>query len=142
VANVVFEVKEGRIRKFSGGFDYYLEKKDQSEVLLERKAPKIDALKQKQEEERALKKEEERRKKEEEKKRKSHNTAIGDKIKKLERKIENLNLESYAKARAMSDPKIFRDEETVKSYGRRLKDIEKEIEVLSIDIEALKKQLI
>jgi len=142
VANVVFEVKDGRIRKFSGDFDYYLEKKDEAEITLEPKKPRTDPLKQKQEEEKLRAKEEERKKKEEEKKRKAHNTAIGEKIKKLESKIENLNLESYAKARALSDPKIFRDEETVKSYGRRLKEIEKEIELLGVEIGAFKKQLI
>ena len=32
VANVVYEVKDSRVRKFPGNFDYYLEKKTQGEV--------------------------------------------------------------------------------------------------------------
>ncbi len=142
VANVVFEVKSGRIRKFPGAFDYYLEKKDQGEVLITKKKPAADPLKQKLEEEKQRLKEEEKKGKEEEKKRKAHNASIRDKIVKLEKKKEALQLESYAKARALSDPKFYRDEETARDYGRRMKEIEKSIAESDTEIKKLESEII
>ena len=142
VANMVFEVKGGRVKKFPGEFDYYLEKKDEGEVVLESRKPKLDPHKAKLEEEKAKKKEEEKKKKEEEKKRKIHNASIRGEITKLEAEKEKLELESYAKARALSDPKIFRDEDTVKEYGRRLKDIEKLVSGINLEIKKLEEQII
>lgn len=142
VANTVFEVKDGRIRKFPGEFDYYLEKKDQASLILEEHKPKINPQKAKAEEEKAKAKEEERKRKEEEKKRKAHNAGIRDEINKLEDKKEKLQLESYAKSRALSNPKIFRDEETARDYGRRLKEIEKIVSDLDLQIKGLESQII
>jgi ATP-binding cassette subfamily F protein 3 len=137
VANCVFEVKNGQIRKFSGNFDYYLEKKDDAEVVIRKQRPVLDPHKIKVEEERQKKKEEERRAKEEERKRKAHNSAIRVEIQKLEKDKEKLQIESYAKSRALSNPKIFRDETTAKDYGRRLKEIER----LILEIDAGSKKL-
>jgi ATP-binding cassette subfamily F protein 3 len=142
VANVVFEVKAGRIRKFPGTFDYYLEKKDQGEVIIEKKRPVIDLAKQKLEDERLKAREEEKKRKEEEKKRKAHNAAIRDQINKLVKKQEALQLESSAKARALSDPKIFREEETAREYGRRLKEIDKLIAEFDSQIKKLEGEMI
>ena len=136
VANVVFEVKNGKIRKFSGGFDYYLEKKDQEEVTIKSEL-RIAPHKTKQNEEKEMAKFEEKRKKEEEKKRKAHNAAIRIEITRLEKDKEKLQLENYAKARALSNPHIFRDEETAKNYGRRIKEIEKLISEIDIEIKNL-----
>jgi cyanate lyase len=59
------------------------------------------------------------------------------------RKRESLQLESYAKARALADPKIYRrDEEMVREYGQRLKQIEKEISVLDSEIVSLESQIL
>ena len=141
VANNVFEVKAGKIRKFPGTFDYYLEKRDTfNDLSLEHKlksAPRkqIDASKEKV-------KEEERLRKDEEKKRKVYNIAIRDKINKLEKKKETLEIESYAKARALSNPHFYRDEETAKEYGRRMKEIEKLIQEIGVEIKALETQII
>lgn len=143
VANVVYEVKDGRIRKFPGAFDYYLEKKDTAEALIEKPRQRIDPQKQKFEQERLKTREEEKLKKEEEKKRKSHNASVREGIIKLEKKIERLKLESYAKARALSDPKIYRrDDDMAAGYGRRLKEIEKEISEIDSQIKALEARII
>ncbi|MDD5519022.1 MAG: ABC-F family ATP-binding cassette domain-containing protein [Candidatus Omnitrophica bacterium] len=143
VANVVYEVKEGRIRKFPGSFDYYLEKKDTAEMLIERPRQRIDPQKQKLEQDRLKAKEEEKLRKEEEKKRKSINVSIRESITKLEKKKEKFQLESYAKARALSDPKIYRrDDDMARDYGRRLKEIEKDISGIDIQIKALEAQII
>jgi ATP-binding cassette subfamily F protein 3 len=142
VANTVFEVKDGRIRKFPGNFDYYLEKKDEGEVFLEKRRELLDPAKDKKEEERKRQKEEERLLREEEKKRKGHNASLRLKINKLEKDREILSLESYAKARALSNPRIFRDETTAREYGRRLKDIEKMILDINAQIKLIEEQII
>ncbi|MCX5709523.1 MAG: ABC-F family ATP-binding cassette domain-containing protein [Candidatus Omnitrophica bacterium] len=140
VANTVYEVKAGRIRKFPGEFDYYLDKKDTEEVIIDKKSkplhkPKVDEAKEKA-------KQEEKLRKEEEKKRKAHNASIREEIKKLENKKEKLDLESYAKSRALSNPKIFRDEDTARDYGRRLKEIEKLNTDIDAEIKALESKII
>lgn len=142
IANVVYEVKGGRVRKFPGGFDYYLEKKDQDEVIVNKAKPAPDARKIEMEEARLKAKEEERRRKEEEKKRKMHNAVIRDKINKLEKEKEKLELERYAKVRALSNPHIYRDENTAKEYGRRLKEIEKELVEIDKEINSLQSEII
>jgi len=143
VANVVYEVKDGRIRKFPGSFDYYLEKKDTAEVIIEKPRQKPDPQRQKLEQERLKVKEEERSKKEEEKQRKAHNAAVREEITKLGKKKEKLELESYAKARALSNPKIYqRDDDTARDYGRRLREIEKLIANIDLEIKGLEKEII
>ena len=128
VANVVFEVKEGRVRKFPGRFDYYLEVKDRPEYGQDgqpkKKAPDHRQMdKAKEAKYKAI--EEAKRKKDEERERKTHNSKLREKINKLQKKKDELQIESYAKVRALSEPNIYRrDEEMAKEYGRRLKEIE------------------
>jgi ATP-binding cassette, subfamily F, member 3 len=141
VANVVYEVKEGRVRKFSGNFDYYYEKKDQAPVSMPEHKARANVDRQKREEEKFKTKEAQRLAREEENIRKAHNSRIRQKIDKLQQEKEKLNLESYAKSRALSNPHIFRDEETAATYGRRLKEIDKEVQDLDIQIKELEKQI-
>jgi ATP-binding cassette subfamily F protein 3 len=142
IANVVFEVKNGKIKKFSGGFDYYLEKKDQAEEIVEKHKQKVNVKKAEADLAKEKAKEEEKKRKEEEKKRKARNAVIREGINKFEKKKEELQLESYAKARALSNPKIFRDEDTARAYGRRLKEIEKEITGLNDEIKRLEEKIL
>ena len=143
VANVVYEVKGGSVRKFPGSFDYYLEKKEQvSDTRIRRPVRQVSDEKMRQEEERARVKEEERLKREAERRRKAHNTSVRERINRLEKEKENILLESYAKSRALSDPHIFRDEETVRAYGRRLKEIEKEAAEIALKIQELEKEIL
>ncbi|MCX5694745.1 MAG: ABC-F family ATP-binding cassette domain-containing protein [Candidatus Omnitrophica bacterium] len=141
VANNVFEVKNGRIRKFPGTFDYYLEKRDTltdggNTVKSKPKLVKlVDDAKEKA-------KEEEQLRKSQEKKRKTNNSVIRDKINKILKKKQELELESYAKARALSNPHFYRDEETAKEYGRRMKEIEKLFQEMDVQIKALENQII
>ena len=141
VANNVFEVKNGRIRKFPGTFDYYLGKRDtltETEGSVNPKpkpAKPINEVKEKA-------KEEEQLRKSKEKKRKANNAVIRDKINKIVKKKEDLALESYAKARALSSPHFYRDEETAKEYGRRMKEIEKLLSEMDSQIKALENQII
>ncbi|TRZ96250.1 ABC transporter ATP-binding protein [bacterium] len=143
IANVVFEVKSGRVRKFPGSFDYYLEKKSTPEVLIEKKPrfqakselPKIDPAKEKAKQKEKLRKEEQCR-------RKVHNSELGARINKLKKEEDALELERYAKVRALSDSRIYRNEERAKEYGRRLKEIEKRILQIHQAIKQLEDQLI
>lgn len=141
VANNVFEVKEGRIRKFPGTFDYYLEKRDTFVDTEEVKKSKTISHKLVDEVTGKAKAEEHLRKAEE-KKRKANNSLIRDRINKLLKKKEELELESYAKARALSNPHFYRDEETAKEYGRRMKEIEKLNLEIDSQIKALENQII
>jgi len=141
LANVVYEVKNGQVRKFPGGFDYYLEKRESQDYIEVRKQKfKVDH--KKIDEEKLKAKEEERLRREDERKRKIYNSEIRGKINGFEKEKEKLNIESYAKSRALSNPHIFRDEETARTYGRRLKEIEKEIAELDEKIKALESQII
>jgi len=152
MANVVYEVTaaapnsaegSGRVRKFYGNFDYYLEKKKEAQGL------PLETVRNVKREERTEKeaarqrvKEEERLRKEEEKKRKAHNAAIGAKIQKLIKEKEELDLESYAKVRALSDSRIFAQPERAKEYGRRLKEIEQRLSRIDEEVKALESKIL
>jgi ATP-binding cassette subfamily F protein 3 len=142
IANTVFEVKNGRIRKFPGDFDYYLEKEDGNEVVVPASKPKTDVRKLEQEWLREKVKEEQRQCREEQRRRKSHNVAIREKINILEKEKEKLHLESYAKAHSLSNPRFYHDEERAKEYGRRLKEIEKRVAQIDSEIISLEKQIL
>ncbi|MDI6758648.1 MAG: ABC-F family ATP-binding cassette domain-containing protein [Candidatus Omnitrophota bacterium] len=147
IANMVFEVDRGLIRKFPDSFDYYLEKKDKREADAfvpadKAKRLEISVAKERAKEEEKLVKEKERFKKEEEAKRKASNFSLHEAIKKLGKEKENLRLESCAKVRALSNPHIYRDEETAKAYGRRMKEIEELILEANKKIKSLKEQII
>ena len=143
VANNVFEVKEGRVRKFPGNFDYYLEKNEKGEIFSDLpKKQKIKAEEKKRDEAKEKIKQRELERKAREKQRKIHNSLIGQKINNLKKEKDKLSLESYAKSRALSNPTIYRDEETVIRYGRRIKEIEKIIIEIDDEIKALNKQLL
>ncbi|MDO8747722.1 MAG: ABC-F family ATP-binding cassette domain-containing protein [Candidatus Omnitrophota bacterium] len=142
VANVVYEVRDSRVRKFPGNFDYYLEKKDKGEASLENNASRKAAGYSRPQEQRQANLEKEKQRKEEEKTRKAHNSALRESISKLEKDKEKLELESYAKVRALSNPHIFRDEDTAREYGRRLKEIEKLISDIQAKIKELESRVI
>ena len=140
LANVVFEVKEGRVRKFPGSFDYYLEKSKEDAATAEESRPRMKQPRPDENKERD--RESHRQKKEEEKNRKAQNASLRQKINKLNEEKERLQLESYAKARAMADPHIYRDEETAREYGRRLKEIEKRLSGIDAEIKEMEYQIV
>lgn len=143
MANVVYEVKTGRVRKFYGDFDYYLEKCQEDVLGGAGHAKKVivDSVKEEDRNARQKVKEEENRGKETERNRKTHNAAVGVKIQKLRKEQEELKLESYSKARALSDQRIYRDEGVVKEYGRRLKEIERLIIQIDEEVRQLEGEL-
>ena len=128
---------DGNARRFPGAFDYYLEKKDTAGmpaagVKTRAKAEETEASRAK---EKARQEEQARR--EEEKRRKAHNTELGNQISKLRKEKERLQLEHYAKARALSNPRIYHDEETARQYGRRIKEIEKRMNGIEAEIKTI-----
>jgi len=134
LANTVYEVKNGRVRKFPESFDYYLEKRDQGDNFSPSEKPKIKSPDKKKDEVKERQKQEEKEKREKERQRKIHNSLLGQQINALKRERERLELEQYAKVRALSNPKIYREEETVSEYGRRLKEIDKNIQEIDAQI--------
>jgi len=141
MANVVYEVKDGRVRKFYGGFDYYLEKRGQVSdggppASSGKKAPHPDH------DERLRVKEEQKKQREAERRRKSHNTRLGARIQDLELEQEELRLETSAKSRALSDPRTYADEKKAQAYGRRLKEIEARQAELAAETARFRSQLL
>ncbi len=138
IANVVYEVKEGRARKFSGDLDYYLEKKDSPEVVIKASAPTAvgDSAKQvKEKNQQALARQEE-------KERKFHNFEIKEKIKKLKAEKDRLNLEASAKKRAIENPRSYRDEHSLEEYMLRLEEIDQRVNQIGEEIRNLKKEML
>ncbi len=142
VANVVYEVKDGGVRKFFGNFDYYLEKRDRSLMEFEPKKPRPEGEKTRLQTERDRVRQEEKQKKEEERRRKAHNTALGSEIQKLKKEREGLELESYAKARALADPRTYANQTKARDYGQRLKEIELRCRQIDAEIADMEKKLV
>jgi ATP-binding cassette subfamily F protein 3 len=142
VANTVFEVKNGRVRKFPGSFDYYLDKKDHPEVLTDKPKPPVKLEQSRVELVREKARQDEKLRREKERNRKAHNAGLGAQIERLKKEKDKLELERYAKARALSDTRVYRNEERVKEYGRRLKEIERRIPQIHQAIKVLEGQLI
>ncbi|MDP1853303.1 MAG: ATP-binding cassette domain-containing protein [Candidatus Omnitrophota bacterium] len=141
VANTVFEVKDGRIREYPGNFDYYLEKKQELEKGQgEEKRLQLAAYHKKGTEIKTEQKKEKPEAREESKPR-IDTSLLRSKIKKLQQEEEGLKLERYAKARALSSPRIMREEETLKEYTLRLQAIDKRIIEVRVEIKQIKAQL-
>lgn len=143
LANVAYDVCSGQVKKYPGNFEYYLEKKGQERSFARAQddsgqSPKVDQNQKKAQDQ--LKAERQRQLLIE-KNIKTHNDAIKQKIDKLRNERDQLNLESYAKARALSDTRGYRDEETLKEYGRRLKEIQNRLVEVEKEIEALRQEL-
>ncbi len=139
VANTVYEVKDGRVRKFPGNFDYYLQKKDFAEdlTLISKRKPLPHEYKKNEDVSK-----EGIVKKEGDEEAVQNNKYIAGKINKLAKEREKLNLEMYAKRRALSESWIYREDETVKAYNLRLEEIEKRQEEIIQEIRRLKAQKI
>lgn len=139
VANIVYEVKSGRVRKFPGNFDYFLDKKKSSDEYIEGPVLKQSLVDDKEEEPKgkspvALQKETETQKK-------FYNFNIKEKIRKLKAEKDNLNLEASAKKRAIENPRSYRDNESLEEYIERLHEIERKISDINNEIRDLKKQI-
>jgi len=139
VANCVFEVKDGHITKFPGNFDYYLHKKEQDMKQMADSRLQIADLKAKKEE----KKENDiagEKKELSEEEIKKHNEIISNKIKKLRKKKEKIELERYAKARVLENPR--HGEELIRYYEGLVSEMDKEIAMIEGEISRWKEKFI
>jgi ATP-binding cassette subfamily F protein 3 len=124
VANTVFEVKDGRVRKFAGNFDYFLEKKKKGELEVVEPKKKISP-----QEKKGVKKEEGLELSQEE--RTMHNRKLANRIKKLRKTKDKLQTELYAKKRVAENPRHGQD--IVRYYQMLVEEIERQ--TLDIDSE-------
>lgn len=143
IANVVFEVKAGRVKKISGNFDYYLEKRARGEIFYDNEeqsppSPQGKAQDDEAQEELRIKKEE-KIKEEEKSAREAKKRGVKEKIKMLKSEREKLGLEMYAKNRALCSPRInLRDDRSIEGYEQRIRDIEERIAQIDIEIRNMK----
>jgi ATP-binding cassette subfamily F protein 3 len=144
IANVVFEVKNGGVIKFPGNFDYYLHKiaEPQTSGPMGGHKPRAETEQGMINTDEETKAEAEKKKRQEEQRRKTHNKAFAAGINKLRKEREALKLEHYAKSRALSNPHIYRDEETIKQYEFRIKEIDKRLQGIGDEIRQIKAGMI
>lgn len=142
VANVVYEINAGRLRKFPGNFDYYWGKHQQQGDIFDSSRDRNKSIKPKQESEKEKRKKKQHLAQEEKKNRKVHNTAVANKIKRLQKQKDNLEIERNVKARILSDSRSYRSEERVKECGRRIKEINEKISKIEKEIVRLNQSFI
>ncbi len=142
VANTVFEVKDGSVRKFPGSFDYYFEKKGSEQSYNQHKVFKVKSDFDSKDEIKDSPKQQELLHKKQEKNNKAYNSLIKEKINNLKKEKDSLNLEKSAKSRAVSNPRSYRDNESLEEYIARIQEIDIRIEEINNEIRVLKKQVV
>lgn len=141
IANCVFEVKNGRVRKFPGNFDYFLDKRKEQPVNQEKQSKKSE--KEPGVKKESLLKEEKKSLpgKEKEEGRKNDNAGIKEEIESLRREREALELERYAEERVLSEPKSYHSDDLIEQYRYRVKEIEKRLAEISKEIRQFRSRL-
>lgn len=136
VANNVFEVKDGHIAKYPGNFDYYLHKKE-----LDKNTPSAgvgpkhihitkNEFAHKEHKHKELTLEESQR----------HNEVLANRIKKLRKKKERLEVERYAKARVIENPR--HGEELIRYYMEIVQEMDKQIQEVENEIARTKEKFL
>ena len=139
IADHIIEIQEGQVKSFHGNLDYYIEKKGQHGALTQVNKKKIKK-EEKEQKQKKLKKEERNNlddmhlKHNQAKKRISQ---IKNQLKLLEKEGKDLELESYAKSRKLTDSYENRDADLIRDLGRRLKDIQTRQRVIETTIKEL-----
>jgi ATP-binding cassette subfamily F protein 3 len=139
VANIVFEVKNARVRKFPGNFDYYWQKAKQEPSEGRIDSPAAITKDVRREDDPGNKNALDR---EEKKRIKANNARISKRIKSLRKEEEDLKLDQNVKARVLANPRSYHNTEMVTQYGRRLKEIEKRLAEITEEINKLKGEFI
>lgn len=128
VANNVYEVNSGAVRKFPGTFDYYREKiaRDAGKVVVLPKGSdnsvvpsNVGAVEQNAD---------------------WHNARLSKRIKALRKRQEALKTDRYAKERVISNPR--HGEDLINEYTQIVKNIDKEVAEIEAEIARLKTQFI
>ncbi len=140
VADTMMEVDQGEIKNYPGGLSYYLLKKSQGETLGSRAEQKVKE--EKQEQKREAKKAWESQNSRHEELGNQHRAAlqrlknIKVEIQEFEQLRKELETESYVKSRVLANS-YGKDPETIKDYGRRLKEIPKQMREIDTKISGL-----
>ncbi|MDD5069661.1 MAG: ABC-F family ATP-binding cassette domain-containing protein [Candidatus Omnitrophica bacterium] len=138
VATSVFEVNNGKVRKFPGGLDYYLNKaKEKSQVVGSFSQP--DYIDQRTKE-KDLKLNDSQKKADEfklRKERKAHNMKVAKEIKSLQKKKDSLEIERNVKAKILSNPQSYHNKDLVIEYGKLIKKYEQEIKTIEANLDKL-----
>ena len=138
IANTVFDVKSGRVRKFPGNFDYYWERIKSGDL-----DKPINSSKNKSKFK--LSKSKNKKKPIPEKvviNLKKHNFKTAKAIKTLRKEKEKLELEDYSKTRSLSNRQNFHNDQTSQVYHKRLTEIKTRLKEIGEEIIKLKSSFI
>lgn len=144
VANYIIEVNNGQLTIYSGGLDYYLEKKANKEAHFK------EGQKQKKVEEEKLKEGKQPKERHDEDHKfshlhRAHKVALArveeikKEIKLLEKEQKELETESYVKARFLGES-YGKDKQVLKEYGQRLKYIQERQREIEATIKKLREE--
>ncbi|MDD5194176.1 MAG: ABC-F family ATP-binding cassette domain-containing protein [Candidatus Omnitrophica bacterium] len=136
LANVVFEVKSGRVIKYPGNFDYYLEKKAKGEIAGSK--PHVSKGKWHATYQALEKQSKQKADASYEEKQKSYNAFLSAQIKQLRKEKEELQAERYVKERIIVNKYSHHSNETKKQYAQRIHDIDARICEIDNQIKSLK----
>jgi len=143
LANFVFEVKQGQVRKFHGNFDYYLEKVREEKTPGEKKQtatrPVAHGTASASHADHAAKQEKKLQDKEQ---RKAFNIALANQIKKIQKDRSDLDTEMHVKKTLLDNPRIYHDKKKTGAYHFRIHQIEEQLLQLDLEIDELNKQFI
>lgn len=143
IADCVVEIDNGELKVYSGGLDYYLDKKKEKDDISKDQKRQAD--------------QQERNQKERGRKKEKENPVISDahqkhkqalnrlaqiknEIKSLEKEKEELDQENYIKARKFEGLYDQRDSNMIKEYGQRLKWIQSRLRDIETTIKQLKEE--
>ena len=146
IADCIVDVSDGKIKIYSGGLDYYLDKKQQSKGALKEQKNQAKTAQKKS----GQKKKKNQKEAEEDlllmdlkvqhKKALKRMSQIKNEIKKLENEYKELETESYVKSRHLSKSFDKRDPGILKEYGKRLKTIQSRLREIETTIKNLKNE--
>jgi ATP-binding cassette subfamily F protein 3 len=137
VANAVYEVRNGKIRKFPGNFDYYWERAKEK-GFVEDSNYKEPVVVKKKNSDWKKKKEKKALERQKIKQQQKQNAALSKKIKALRKEKEKIEIDRNVKARILSNPRSYHNKKMVLDYGSKLKAIEQRLRSIDIEITKLK----
>ena len=141
IADCIVDVKEGQIKIYPGGLDYYLDKKQQQKGTLKDKKRKEKSDQKKSKKEKNHQDQQDdpvlAELKAQHKKALKRISQIKNEFKKLEKEKKDLEMESYVKSRHLSKTFDKRDPEILKEYGKRLKTIQTRLREIETTIKRL-----
>ncbi len=146
IASKVFEVKNGRVKKYAGNLDYYLEKKAKDETEMDGELiVKEKTIKENRSNHFKTREQKRLEALERQKESVKHSSILAkiqehkQKIRDLDKERKALEMESFAKSNILTNIQIYkRRPEAVKEYGRRLKEIKSRLNKIEGELESLK----